>query len=48
MQEMIIEKQQKMEISMSFLHRHCASSLTTILKHKGYMLAALETKMIFD
>ena len=30
------------------LHRHPTSPVTTMLKNEGYMLAALETKMIFD
>jgi hypothetical protein len=30
------------------LHRHHTSPVTTMLKNVGYMLAALETKMIFD
>ncbi len=34
--------------SEGLLHRHRMSPLSTTLKNEGYMLAALEKKMIFD
>ena len=36
------------QISEGLLHRHHTSPVSTTLKNEGYMIAALEKKIIFD